>query len=55
MLIAVGTSGSDYSLDAGMTWQRISNESLNAVDNEGGHVWAVGPKGLILKLAAAGT
>jgi photosystem II stability/assembly factor-like uncharacterized protein len=51
MLVAVGTSGSDYSLDAGLTWQRLSGESLNAAANDADHVWAVGPKGLILKLA----
>ena len=51
LLIAVGTNGSDYSLDGGTTWTRISNDNLNSVATDGNHrVWAVGPKGLILKL-----
>jgi photosystem II stability/assembly factor-like uncharacterized protein len=51
LLIAVGTSGSDYSTDGGFTWQPLSKDMLNAVASQGGSVWAVGPKGLILKLA----
>ena len=50
LLVAVGTGGSDYSSDDGMTWQRFSSESLNALDSAGDKVWAVGPKGLIMKL-----
>jgi photosystem II stability/assembly factor-like uncharacterized protein len=50
MLIAVGTSGSDYSRDGGLTWHSISNESVNAVASYGNLAWAVGAKGLILKL-----
>lgn len=51
MFIAVGTSGSDYSLDGGASWKPLSKDSLNAVASHGSSVWAVGPKGLILKLA----
>jgi photosystem II stability/assembly factor-like uncharacterized protein len=51
LLVAVGTSGSDYSIDGGRTWITLSQDKLNAVGNEATHVWAVGPKGLILKLA----
>ncbi len=50
ILIAVGTSGSDFSTNEGLTWASISKDSLNAVANHDNHVWAVGPKGLILKL-----
>jgi photosystem II stability/assembly factor-like uncharacterized protein len=51
MLLAVGTGGSDYSFDGGMTWRRLSTDNLNAVASDGESVWAVGPKGLIVKLA----
>jgi photosystem II stability/assembly factor-like uncharacterized protein len=47
MLLAVGTSGSDYSVDGGVSWKPLSKHALNAVAG----VWAVGPKGVILKLA----
>ena len=50
LLIAVGTSGSDYSLDIGASWTKLSSDALNAVGSDGRAVWAVGPKGLILKL-----
>jgi photosystem II stability/assembly factor-like uncharacterized protein len=50
MLLAVGSGGSDYSLDFGNSWHPLSNDSLNAVAHDGDSVWAVGPKGLILKL-----
>ncbi len=52
MLIAVGTSGSDYSMDGGLTWTKLSTDTLNAVANAGSEVWAVGPNGLILKLVS---
>jgi photosystem II stability/assembly factor-like uncharacterized protein len=51
-LVAVGTSGSDVSDDGGQTWRHFSDTSVNAVAGNGGAVWAVGPKGVILKLAA---
>lgn len=49
-LIAVGTTGSDVSEDDGQTWQHFSDSALNAVSANGGAVWAVGPKGAIMKL-----
>lgn len=49
LLIAVGTNGSDYSLDVGKSWTRIASDSLNAVACHGASLWAVGPKGLIVK------
>jgi photosystem II stability/assembly factor-like uncharacterized protein len=51
MVIAVGTSGSDYSVDGGVGWKAISKDALNAVASKGDAVWAVGPKGLVVKLA----
>jgi photosystem II stability/assembly factor-like uncharacterized protein len=47
--VAVGTSGSDYSLD-GKTWKPLDKENYNSAgftsDGEG---WAVGPKGRIAR------
>jgi photosystem II stability/assembly factor-like uncharacterized protein len=53
LLIAVGTEGSDVSRDGGKTWQHFSDLSLNAVAGRGDGVWAVGGKGLVVKLAKA--
>lgn len=50
-VIAVGTNGSDYSVDGGKTWKKIGGENLNALAAKGGEsVWAVGPRGLVVKL-----
>ena len=51
--IAVGTSGSDISRDEGKTWQHFADINLNSVACGGNAVWAVGPKGIIVKLANA--
>jgi photosystem II stability/assembly factor-like uncharacterized protein len=48
--VAVGTTGSDVSRDGGQTWDHFSDASLNAVAGSNGAVWAVGPKGVIVKL-----
>jgi photosystem II stability/assembly factor-like uncharacterized protein len=49
-VVAVGTNGSDLSLDGGRSWSAIDNTSLNAAafaaDGSG---WAVGPRGVIVK------
>lgn len=51
MLVAVGTSGSDVSYDAGSTWKPLGTENLNAVAAKGrSSVWAVGPRGTVLRL-----
>ena len=51
-IIAVGTSGTDISHDNGKTWKTIGTENLNAVQaKDKASVWAVGPKGLVVKLA----
>jgi photosystem II stability/assembly factor-like uncharacterized protein len=51
LFMAVGTEGSDVSRDAGKTWEHFSDLSLNAVAGRGGDIWAVGGKGVIVKLA----
>ena len=51
LFIAVGTEGSDVSRDGGETWERFSDANLNAVAGGGGAVWAVGAKGVVVKLA----
>ena len=49
--IAVGTNGTDISSDRGGTWKKLGDENLNAVAAKGKRsVWAVGPKGLVLRL-----
>jgi hypothetical protein len=48
--IATGTSGSDYSLDDGVTWRQFDEGSFNALSSAGGALWAVGAKGRIGRL-----
>lgn len=51
MIIAVGTNGTDLTRDGGKTWKKIGSENLNAVAAKGKKaVWAVGPKGMVVKL-----
>ena len=50
VFVAVGTTGSDISEDGGQTWRHFSETNLNAVAANGNAVWAVGPKGTIVKL-----
>ena len=48
--IAVGTSGSDVSVDDGATWKVLDRENYNSAQfTVGGDGWAVGPKGRIAK------
>jgi photosystem II stability/assembly factor-like uncharacterized protein len=52
LLVAVGTSGSDYSADGGETWTAIDSVGLNTVAfarGRGSAGWAVGPGGRIMK------
>jgi len=50
-IIAVGTNGTDLSSDGGENWKKIGSEDLNAVAAKGKKaVWAVGPKGSVVKL-----
>jgi len=49
-LIAVGSSGSDISRDAGKSWKNIDKENYNAVSAKGKNaIWAVGANGLVAK------
>lgn len=47
MWIAAGTSGSDLSIDDGVTWKQFDEGSFNALSSVGGALWAVGAKGRI--------
>jgi photosystem II stability/assembly factor-like uncharacterized protein len=50
--VAVGTSGSHFSLDDGATWKLLDQENYNSVAfTSTGDGWAVGPKGRIAKFA----
>jgi photosystem II stability/assembly factor-like uncharacterized protein len=50
-IIAVGTNGSDITRDGGKTWKILGKEDLNAVQSKGRKAtWAVGPKGMVVKL-----
>jgi photosystem II stability/assembly factor-like uncharacterized protein len=50
--VAVGTSGSDVSLDDGATWKVLDRENYNSVGfTPGGEGWAAGPKGRIATIA----
>ncbi len=50
--VAVGTSGSDYSTDDGVTWKSLDRENYNSVGFASDGVgWAVGPKGRVAKFA----
>ena len=51
VFIAVGTEGSDISRNGGETWERFSDLNLNAVAFGGGAIWAVGAKGVVVKLS----
>ncbi|MBV8550031.1 MAG: hypothetical protein JOY54_01935 [Acidobacteriaceae bacterium] len=52
-LIAVGSSGSDFSNDGGESWHAFSSTALNAVVSVNGQTWAAGPKGRLVKLAVS--
>jgi photosystem II stability/assembly factor-like uncharacterized protein len=50
-IIAVGPSGTDISSEDGVTLKNIGDENLNAVAAKGKKaVWAVGAKGLVVKM-----
>jgi photosystem II stability/assembly factor-like uncharacterized protein len=50
-LVAVGPSGSDFSLDGGRTWKAIGGEGFHAVSFErrGAAAWAVGENGRVAR------
>jgi photosystem II stability/assembly factor-like uncharacterized protein len=48
--VAVGTSGSNFSLDNGATWKALDHKNYNSVGfTSTGEGWAVGPGGRIAK------
>lgn len=50
VLVAVGTSGTDYSLDGGESWIPADTVALNAVAfTSDGAGWAVGPRGRVMR------
>ncbi|MDQ3997214.1 MAG: hypothetical protein M3303_09375 [Gemmatimonadota bacterium] len=52
MLVAVGTSGSDYSTDGGETWTPVDTAAFNSVAFAAGRAtagWAVGPNGRVAR------
>lgn len=49
-LVAVGTSGADFSPDRGNNWNPMITEDLNAVSFAGNSGWAVGPAGKIITI-----
>lgn len=52
-LVAVGTSGSDYSANAGADWTELDRENYNSVSfAPDGAGWAAGPRGRIAKFAS---
>ncbi len=48
-LVAVGPSGTDYSLDRGRSWKRISSEGFHALSFAAASGWAVGENGAIAR------
>lgn len=55
LLVAVGTTGSDYSADGGESWTPIDTVGFNAVAGAGpGATWAVGERGKVAKLRVGG-
>ncbi len=52
--VAIGTSGSDFSLDDGAAWKPLDRENYNCVGFAStGEGWAAGPKGRIARFAPA--
>jgi photosystem II stability/assembly factor-like uncharacterized protein len=51
-LVAVGPSGSDYSLDGGLTWTQLGVEGFHSVSvaRGGEAAWAVGEQGRVARL-----
>lgn len=50
-IIAVGSNGSDISTDGGKNWKNLDKGNYNAVQSLGkSSTWAVGPKGLVVKM-----
>ena len=55
LLMTAGSSGSDYSTNGGLRWNSIDSENYNTVSAAGKEsIWAVGPKGRVVKFAEIG-
>lgn len=50
MWLAVGTPGSSFSLDGGLSWVTFDSKPFNAVAFGGSAGWAAGPGGMVAKL-----
>ena len=48
--VAVGTSGSSFSMDDGLSWTTFDLEPFNAVAFGGSRGWAAGPQGMVARL-----
>jgi photosystem II stability/assembly factor-like uncharacterized protein len=49
-IVAVGSNGSDLSIDGGKSWKNLDKENYNSVRAKGKNaIWAVGAKGLVSK------
>jgi hypothetical protein len=51
MWVAVGTSGSSYSLDEGTSWVTFDAEPFNVVAFAGSVGWAAGPNGRVARFS----
>jgi photosystem II stability/assembly factor-like uncharacterized protein len=50
-IIAVGPSGSDYSVDGGRSWRSLGNDGFHALSLAAGRGWAVGEAGRIARFS----
>ena len=50
VIIAVGTNGADMTTDGGKTWNKVSEENLNAVASNRKTAWMVGPNGGVFQV-----
>jgi len=55
ILIAVGTNGSEVSVNRGVSWSKSESWNFNAVQGGSNLAWAVGPAGLVAKMELAAT
>ncbi len=53
ILIAVGTNGSEVSVNRGVSWSKSESWNFNAVQGGSNLAWAVGPAGLVAKMELA--
>jgi photosystem II stability/assembly factor-like uncharacterized protein len=51
LALAVGPTGSDYSVDSGISWHTFDNGSFDSVECAGHACWASGSKGRVARLS----